>query len=161
MTELGLVNIVFSIFGGLALFLYAIKQLSNSLKKSASSILYRMINKLTDNPVKGMITGTLTTVTVQSSSITVITLLGLVNSGILRFDNALNVILGCEIGTTITAQIVAVKVGNLFLPIKAVGFFLRYFAKNTKLKRTGEVVFSFGLIFLAMHLMIYSMFRIS
>ena len=80
--------------------------------------------------------------------------MGLVNSGILRFDNALNVILGCEIGTTITAQIVAVKVGNLFLPIKAVGFFLRYFAKNTKLKRTGEVVFSFGLIFLAMHLMI-------
>jgi len=154
MTELGLLNIVFSIFGGLALFLYAIKQLSNSLKKSASSILYRMINKLTDNPVKGMIAGTLTTFTVQSSSITVITLLGLVNSGILRFDNALHVILGSEIGTTITAQIVAVKVGNLFLPIMAVGFFLRYFTKNITLKRTGEVVFSFGLIFLAMHLMI-------
>ena len=154
MTASGLINIVFSIFGGLALFLYAIKQLSNSLKKSASSMLYRMINKLTDNPVKGMIAGTLTTFTVQSSSITVITLLGLVNSGILRFDNALYVILGSEIGTTITAQIVAVKVGNLFLPIMAVGFFLRYFTKNITLKRTGEVVFSFGLIFLAMHLMI-------
>lgn len=56
--ESGLPSIVFSILGGLALFLYAIKQLSNSLKKSASSILYRMINKLTDNPVKGMIAGT-------------------------------------------------------------------------------------------------------
>lgn len=154
MTQLGLLNIVFSIFGGLALFLYAIKQLSNSLKKSASSILYRMINKLTDNPVKGMIAGALTTFTVQSSSITVITLLGLVNSGILRFDNALYVMLGSEIGTTITAQIVAVKAGNLFLPIMAVGFFLRYFTKNITLKRTGEVVFSFGLIFLAMYLMI-------
>jgi len=113
-------NILFIILqlgGGLALFLFSIGRLSNTLKKVASVRLKSILQKTTGNPLKGALTGTAVTFMVQSSSVTVLLLLGLVNSGIMNLRQAIYVILGSEIDTTITAQIIAFKVKMIFYPL--------------------------------------------
>ena len=102
--------IFFNIVGGLAVFLYSIKLLSDSLSKITGPGIVKILEKVTNSPVKGMFVGTATTLMTQSSSITVLTLIGLVNAGIMTFRQSVNVMLGSEIGTTITAQMVSFKI---------------------------------------------------
>ena len=97
--------------------------------------------------------GTATTFMTQSSSITVFTLIGLVNAGMMTFRQSVNVMLGSEIGTTITAQLVSFKIGLAYLPLIAISFFAWFFIKNEKVQLAAKVVFSLGLLFLGMHLM--------
>ncbi len=143
----------FIILSGLTLFLYAINILSTTLKKIASTRLKQLLKKSTDNPIKGALTGTAVTFLVQSSSVTVLLLIGLVNAGIMNLRQAVYVILGSEIGTTITAQIVSFQVKLLFYPLIAVGYALKRTAKQETMQNCGQLLFSLGLIFLAMKMM--------
>jgi len=89
----------------------------------------------------------------QSSSITVLTLIGFVNAGMMTFRQSVNVMLGSEIGTTITAQLVSFDIGNFFWPLVAIGFFMKMFSKRESIQLIGTVIFSLGLLFLAMEFM--------
>ncbi|MBU0961008.1 MAG: Na/Pi cotransporter family protein [Proteobacteria bacterium] len=146
-------SITTQILGGLALFLFSINRLSSTLKKIAGVRLKQILQKATANRLLGAATGTLVTFFVQSSSITVLLLLGMVNAGALNLRQAVYVILGSEIGTTITAQIVAFKVKMLFYPLLMAGFLLFSLAGKEKQRNLGEILFSLGLIFLSMKLM--------
>jgi phosphate:Na+ symporter len=141
------------ILGGLALFMFSIGQLSTTLKKIASVRLKNLLQKATANPLKGALTGTLVTALVQSSSITVLLLLGFVNAGTMNLRQAIFVLLGSGVGTTITAQIVAFKVKIIFYPLMALGFALKTLCSKENLKNTGEIIFSLAMIFLAMRIM--------
>lgn len=146
--------IVVNLVGGLALFMYAITLLRDTLGKISGKRVARMLEKATDNPVKGMGVGTAATLMTQSSSITVLTLIGFVNAGIMTFRQSVNVMLGSEIGTTITAQLVSFKIGpDFFWLMISIGFFVPMFWKNEKAQLIGKVVFCLGLLFLAMNFM--------
>ncbi len=145
--------IVFGILGGLALFLYGLRVLSGSLKKIAGDSLKDMLERLTSRPLKGVFVGAFITSIIQSSSVTMVTLIGLINAGLLTLEQAVGVMLGAEIGTTFTAQLVAFKIGTFYLPIIAVGFFLNFFAKSERNKHLGQAILGFGILFLGMHIM--------
>lgn len=149
--ELGM--IVAKIFGGLALFLFAIGQLSQTLKRLAGTRLKQLLQRVVGGPWRGVTTGAVVTFLVQSSSVTVLLLLGMVNAGIINLRQAVYVILGSEVGTTITAQVVAFKVATLFYPLLIFGFIFKVVVRREKLKDGGEFIFSLGLIFLAMKIM--------
>ncbi len=142
------------IFGGLALFLFSITLLSNNLKKLASLRIKEFLQKATVNPVQAVLTGTMVTFLVQSSSVTVLLLMGLVNAGVMNLRQAVYVILGSQIGTTITAQIVAFKIQVMFFPLLIIGFAMGVIAsKQEKLRIAGDMIFSLGLLFFAMKIM--------
>ncbi|MFX1341227.1 MAG: Na/Pi cotransporter family protein [Promethearchaeota archaeon] len=146
-------TIAFTIIGGLALFLFSVKLLSDSLGKITGPRVVSILEKATNSPIKGMGVGTATTIMTQSSSVTVLTLIGMVNAGLLTFRQSANVILGSEIGTTITAQIVSFNIGLAYYPLIAIPFFVWFLVKNEKIKLGAKVLFSLGMLFLAMDLM--------
>ena len=145
--------IAFGVVGGLALFLYGLSLLSNGLQKVAGDRFRQMLEKLTDRPIKGVFVGLFTTAMVQSSSVTTVSLLGFINSGLMTLEQAVGVVLGAEIGTTVTAQIVSFKIGTMFFPLIGVGFFLFFFARKEKYKNLGHIILGFGILFLGMHTM--------
>jgi phosphate:Na+ symporter len=147
------VEITFNIVGGLALFMFAITMLRETLGKMSGARVVRILERVSSNPIKGMAAGTATTFMTQSSSITVLTLIGFVNAGMMTFRQSVNVMLGSEIGTTVTAQLVSFDIGVAFWPLVAIGFFMSFFSKNEKIKLAGKVIFSLGLLFLAMDFM--------
>ncbi len=147
-------TIVFKLLGGLVLFMFSIRMLSDTMKRAAGPRLKLILEKATATPLGGMFTGTLVTFLVQSSSVTVLLLLGLVNAGVMKLRQAIFVILGSEIGTTFTAQIVAFKVTILFFPLIIVGFILQaFFPTREGIRDSGEVVLFLGLVFLSMKIM--------
>ena len=142
---------VFGVLGGLALFLYGMYILSSSFKKISSSKLKTILVKMTSNPVQGAGLGALTTSVIQSSSIMLVTLIGLINAGLLNLRQAVGVMFGAEVGTTVTAQLISLKIGLYYLPIIALGFALHFFMKkNLLLKNLGSILFGFGILFLGM-----------
>ena len=148
-----LLAIVFGTAGGFALFLYGLHTLSASLEKFAGEKIKQFLAKLTGNPLKGCLLGASTATILQSSSLTMIILIGLMNAGILTLKQGIGVMLGSEIGTTVTAQLIAFKIGVYFLPLIAFGFFLFSLAKNSKYKNIGQMIMGFGLIYLGMDIM--------
>ena len=148
-----LIEIIFKLIGGLALFMFAITMLRETLGKLSGVRVVKILEKVSNDPFKGMAAGTATTFMTQSSSITVLTLIGFVNAGMMTFRQSVNVMLGSEIGTTITAQLVAFDIGFLFWPLIAIGFFMKMFSKNEKVELVGAVIFSLGLIFVSMEFM--------
>ena len=147
-------TLISQILGGLVLFMFSISMLSDTMKRVASIRLKIILEKATASPLKGMFAGTIVTFLVQSSSVTVLLLLGLVNAGVMNLTQAVYVILGSEIGTTITAQIVAFKMSVYFFPLIIVGFVLRFaFPQRENLRNIGEAIFCLGLIFLSMKIM--------
>ncbi|MFW9786474.1 MAG: Na/Pi cotransporter family protein [Candidatus Thorarchaeota archaeon] len=146
-------TIAFNIIGGLALFMYGVTLLRETLGKISGKSVVRVLERVSNDPVKGMAAGTAATFMTQSSSITVLTLIGFVNAGMMTFRQSVNVMLGSEIGTTITAQLVSFDVGNMFWPLIAFGFFIRMFSKKERIQLIGTVIFSLGLLFLAMAFM--------
>ncbi len=143
-------ELAFGIIGGLALFMYGITLLRETLGKISGARVTRILEKVSNNPAKGMWAGAAATVMTQSSSITVLTLIGFVNAGLMTFSQSVNVMLGSEIGTTITAQLVAFEIGMMYWPLIAIGFFGSMFSKNEKVDLFSRVLFSLGLIFLSM-----------
>ena len=145
--------IIFGIIGGLALFVYSIYLLSEGLQKVAGKKLKEILERITDRPIKGIVGGALITVITQSSSITTVMLVGLINAGLMTVEQSLGVIIGSNIGTTITAQLIAFKIGKYALPIIAVGTALSLIGKRKKTHYLGQILLGFGLLFLGMNIM--------
>jgi len=146
-------TIAFNIIGGLALFMYGVTLLRETLGKISGKRVVRILERVSNNPVKGMGAGTAATFMTQSSSITVLTLIGFVNAGMMTFRQSVNVMLGSEIGTTVTAQLVSFDIAGIFWPLVAIGFFMKMFSKRENIQLAGTIVFSLGLLFLAMDFM--------
>ncbi|MDI6689655.1 MAG: Na/Pi cotransporter family protein [Actinomycetota bacterium] len=145
-------QIVFSLIGGLALFLYGISLISKGFQKVAGERTSKILETFTGSPLRGIMVGAGITAIIQSSSITTVTLVGLVNAGVLTLQQSVGVIMGANIGTTVTAQIVAFKVGMYALPIIAIGCLL-WFMPQDKYQSPGQILIGFGILFLGMNFM--------
>ncbi len=141
------------VIGGLALFMYSITILRETLGKLSGARVARILEKVSNDPIRGMGAGAGATLMTQSSSITVLTLIGFVNAGMMSFRQSVNVMLGAEIGTTITAQMVSFDIGFIFWPLLAIGFFGMMFAPRDSWKNIFRIIFALGLIFLSMEFM--------
>lgn len=151
--ELNLQEMLFEFFGGLGIFLYGIKFMGDGLQKSAGERLRDVLDRFTTNPVMGVLAGLIVTVLVQSSSATTVITVGLVSAGFMTLRQAIGVIMGANIGTTITAFIIGIDVGEYALPIIALGSILLFFFKNKKVHNFGQIVFGFGSLFYGLELM--------
>ena len=143
----------FQLFGGLALFLFGMDQMAGALKRVAGDRMKSILARLTNNRIMGMATGAFVTAIIQSSSVTTVILVGFVSTGLMSLSQAVGVILGANIGTTITAQIVAFKVTKYALVLVSAGFLTQFVAKQDKIKQYGMLVMGLGLIFYGMSVM--------
>jgi len=139
--------------GGLALFLYGIRIMSSGLKKASGERVRQFIAKITGNRVYGLLAGAFATLIVQSSSTIIATLVGLVQSRLMTYSQALAVVLGAEIGTTAMAQLFAFSLQDYALIVFAAGFALNVFGKSESLRFSGEALSGFGLLFFGLRLM--------
>lgn len=146
-------TLAYTVLGGLGVFLFGMKLLSESLQTLASNFIRKLIGWLTNNRVVAMGVGMLLTVIVQSSSVTTVMLVGFINAGLMNLTQAVGVILGANIGTTITGWIIAVKVGKYGLLLVGIGFVPFFFAKSTSWKNVGKVFIALGMIFLGLAFM--------
>ena len=144
-------EIIFGLIGGLGLFFLGMKMMSESLRKVAGNRLKDTLDILTRKPVIGLFIGTLITMLVQSSSVTTVMTVGFVNAGLLTLKQAISIILGANIGTTLTAWLISFfalfKITNYALPAIGVGFFLTMFGKRRSTKMWGNFILGFGLLF--------------
>ncbi|KAA3605593.1 MAG: Na/Pi cotransporter family protein [Calditrichaeota bacterium] len=150
--------LVMGLFGGLGLFLFGMEMMSDGMKKSAGDQMRTILRKLTHNRLMAMFIGTIVTMVIQSSSATTVMLVSFVQAQLMTFTQTLGIILGADIGTTITGQIVALKLTDYALLIVAVGFAFTFMGKSDKLKNIGETVLGFGLLFFGMDIMSHSMY---
>jgi len=141
------------LFGGLAIFLFGMDQMAGALKQAAGNRLKSIIGTLTTNRVMGLLTGTFVTAIIQSSSVTTVMLVGFVTAGLMSLSQAIGVILGADIGTTITAQIIAFKVTKYALLLVAVGFLLMFTGRKDAHKQYGTMMMGAGMIFFGMGIM--------
>lgn len=141
------------LFGGLALFLFGMEQMSDSLKAVAGEKMKLILSRLTTNRFTGAITGALVTAVIQSSSVTTVLVVGFISAGLMSMAQSIGVIMGANIGTTITAQIVAFKVTKYALLMIAMGFSMLFFSKQNKIKHYGSMLMGLGLIFFGMGVM--------
>jgi len=148
-----IMQIIFQVIGGLAIFLLGMKMMSESLQRVGGSQMRTLLKRMTGNRFAGLMTGAMTTAVIQSSSAVTVIAVGLVNTGLMTFQQSLGVILGSNIGTTITGQLLAFKITDFALPIVAIGFGLYAFSKNKKKQFWGRVIVGLGLIFLGMAIM--------
>lgn len=142
-----------TLFGGLALFLYGMDQMTGTLKVIAGERMKSLLEKLTANRFTGVIAGAFVTSVIQSSSVTTVLVVGFVSAGLMSLSQAIGVIMGAEIGTTITAQIIAFKITKAALALVAFGFALQFLARKERLRQYGAMIFGFGLLFFGMNLM--------
>jgi len=141
------------LFGGLAFFLYGMGKMSTGLKKTAGNRMRTILAALTRNRFVALLVGAFVTMVIQSSSATTVMLIGFVQAGLMGFVQSLGVILGADIGTTVTAQLIAFKLTDYALLMVIVGFSLMMFAKNDRARNIGEVILGFGILFYGMKLM--------
>lgn len=151
--NLDLQAIIFEFLGGLGIFLLGIKFMGDGLQKSAGDRLKDILDRFTSNPLLGVFAGIVVTALIQSSSGTTVLTVGLVNAGFMTLRQAIGVIMGANIGTTITAFIIGLDIGEYALPIMAVGCFMLFFFKNQKVNAVGQAVFGFGALFFGLNLM--------
>ena len=151
---------IFNLLGGLGFFMYGMHLMSGGLRKVASHQLRRVLSALTKTPLKGLLMGALVTAVVQSSSFTTVMTVGLVNATLLTLRQGICVILGANIGTTVTAWIVGAvgaaehfKITNYALPAVAIGFFLAFVLKKQNIKNWGTVLLGFGMLFVGIGFM--------
>lgn len=151
--EYNLQEMLFMFFGGLGIFLFGIKSMGDGLQKSAGNRLRDILDKYTTNPFLGVLAGIIVTVLIQSSSGTTVITVGLVSAGFMTLRQAIGVIMGANIGTTVTAFIIGFDVGAYALPIIAIGAVLLFFFKKEKLQHLGQIFFGFGMLFYGLELM--------
>ena len=144
---------ILTMVGGLALFLFGMNAMGQGLEKLSGSRLERILEKMTSNPFKAIMLGALVTAVIQSSSATTVMVVGFVNSGIMRLSQAIGVIMGANIGTTMTAQIIAFKVTDYIYLFIFAGFLISFISKKEKVKNIGQTIFAFGLLFLGIETM--------
>jgi phosphate:Na+ symporter len=141
------------LFGGLALFLYGIDKMTEALKAVAGDGMRTVLARLTSNRFMGALTGALVTAVIQSSSVTTVLVVGFTTAGLMSFAQSIGIIMGANIGTTITAQIVAFKVTKAALAMIAVGFAFLFFSKRDTLRHYGGILMGLGLVFFGMTVM--------
>ncbi|MDG0822983.1 Na/Pi cotransporter family protein [Staphylococcus equorum] len=144
---------IFTFIGGLGIFLYGIKQMGDGLQASAGDRLRSILNKFTSNPLMGVLAGMIVTILIQSSSGTTVITIGLVSAGFMTMRQAIGVVMGANIGTTVTAFIIGIDLGAYSLPILAIGAFLIFFVQKRKVKNIGMILFGFGSLFYGLELM--------
>jgi phosphate:Na+ symporter len=141
------------LFGGLALFLFGMDLMTEALKRAAGDYMKEILRKLTSNRFVGVGLGAVVTAIIQSSSITTVVLVGFISAGLMSMSQSVAVIFGANIGTTITAQILAFKVTKLALPMVAIGFLMAFISKNEMRRELGNILLGLGLVFYGMSVM--------
>lgn len=147
------VRITIEVLGGLAIFIFGINRLSSSLQKVTSNKLKSIINILAKRPWSTVLIGLFTTTIIQSSSATSVMTVGFVNAGLITLRQAIGIIMGANIGTTVTAQLVSFKVEAIALPIIIVGFLINFISKRRRYKNIGMAILGLGFLFLGMNIM--------
>jgi phosphate:Na+ symporter len=150
MTELNSLTMTIELLGGLALFLYGMEKMTDGLKAAAGQQMNALLAKLTGNAVLGAITGAVVTAVIQSSSVTTVLVVGFVSAGLMTLVQSVGVIFGANVGTTVTAQIVAFNTTALAFPLIAIGFFMRFVWKEGVARHYGAMFMGLGLIFYGM-----------
>lgn len=151
--EMNWQEILFTFIGGLGIFLFSIKYMGDALQKAAGDKLREILDRFTTNPFMGVLVGIIVTILIQSSSGTTVIVVGLVSAGFMTLRQAIGVIMGANIGTTVTAFIIGLDVGAYSLPIMAAGAFLIFFFKKNQIQNIGQVIFGFGGLFFGMDTM--------
>ncbi len=146
-------SILMGLLGGLALFLFGLEQMSDALKLIAGDGMKKVIAKLTTNRFTGAFAGAFVTAVVQSSSVTTVLVVGFISAGLMSLTQSIGIIMGANIGTTITAQLIAFKITHYSLILVAIGFFTLFCSKNEKARHYGHMIMGLGLIFFGMQLM--------
>lgn len=146
-------KVIFGLVGGLAIFIYGMNMMSECLQKAAGEKMKSILSMLTKNPVLGVLVGALTTAVLQSSSATTVMAIGFVSAGLMSLPQAISIILGANIGTTMTAQIIAFKISDYIYLFIFVGFIIAFISKKEKVKNIGQTIFAFGLLFLGIETM--------
>lgn len=144
---------VFQILGGMTLFLFGVDKLSEGMEKLAGNQIQEWLDRLTNHPIKGAIFGAVATALIQSSSLLMVTMIGLINANLMTLEQVVGVMMGQEIGTTLTAQIVAFNLGDFCFLFIALGFMLIEFFPKNGWRDYGEILLGFGVLFLGMDLM--------
>ena len=149
---------LFGFLGGLGLFLFSIKYMGDGLQMSAGDRLRDILDKYTTSPFLGVLVGILVTALIQSSSGTSVITIGLIAAGLLTLRQGIGIIMGANIGTTITSFIIGFNITQYSLPILFLGAFCLFFIKNEKVNNFGRIAFGFGGIFYALTLMSDAMY---
>ncbi len=147
------IDIIFGFAGGLALFIYGMKQMSEGLQKTAGKKLRHLLASLTTKPIMGILVGTGVTAIIQSSSATTVMVVGFVNAGLMTLAQSIGVIMGANIGTTVTAQLISFDLGDYAFPAIFLGVALYLFAQQRKKTYIGQTILGFGLLFLGLNIM--------
>ena len=147
------IQIAVGLIGGLAIFIYGMNMMSECLQKAAGEKMRSILALLTKNPVMGVLAGALTTAVLQSSSATTVMAIGFVSAGFMNLPQAISIIIGANIGTTMTAQIIAFKLSDYIYAIIFAGFIISFLVKSEKVKNIGQTIFAFGLLFLGIETM--------
>jgi phosphate:Na+ symporter len=151
--EFAWAHMAMGLFGGMALLLYGMEQMTKALKAATGGKMKLILAKLTTNRFSGALTGAFVTGVIQSSSVTTVLVVGFVSAGLMTLNQSVGVIMGANIGTTITPQIIAFKVTKLALALIAVGFAVSFFSKLDTLRQYGGMFFGLGLLFFGMNVM--------
>ena len=146
-------NVVMSLSGGLALFLYGMKIMGDGLEKFAGDRMRKFLEIVTNRPIMGIFVGTVVAATIHSSSATTVMVVGFVNAGLMTLRQAIGVIMGANIGTTVNAQIIAFQLSDYVLPVIAFGFSFYFFSKRKNLKYIGQFILGIGILFLGLNFM--------
>jgi phosphate:Na+ symporter len=151
--ELDLLGMSMGLVGGLALFLFGMGQMAGALKALAGERLKGLLARLTTHRVMGVLTGALVTGIIQSSSVTTVLTIGFITAGVLSLSQAVGIIFGANIGTTLTAQIIAFKITHYSLLLVGVGFGMLFAGKQDRIKQWGTMLMGLGLVFFGMEVM--------
>ena len=144
---------ILSLFGGLALFLYGMQMMSNGLEAAAGNKMKSILEKLTSNRIKGVLVGAGITAVIQSSSATTVMVVGFVNSGLMTLRQAVWIIMGANIGTTITGQLIALDIGAIAPLFAILGVGAIMFSKNEKVHHISGIIAGLGILFMGMDMM--------
>lgn len=150
-------EIILGLMGGLGLFLYGMELMSKSLEKVAGAKMRSILEFFTKTPIRGILVGTLFTAVIQSSSAATVMVVSFVNSGLMNLYQAAGVIMGANIGTTVTSQLISFNLATLAPAIVMAGVVMLMFCKKVKLQRIGEVLLGFGILFMGLNTMSSSM----
>ncbi len=141
---------IVKLLGGLGLFIYGMKLMGDGLENAAGEGLKKILEKVTKNPIIGVIVGAVVTMVIQSSSATTVMVVGFVNAGLMNLAQAAGIIMGANIGTTVTAQLVAFKLDNIAPIFIFVGAMMVMFVKGKKRREIGNIILGFGILFVGM-----------
>lgn len=144
---------LFQFLGGLGVFLFGLSLMGEGLKRTAGDSLRSLLQRFTQTPLRAVLTGIIVTVLIQSSSGTTVLVVGLVSAGFMTLEQAIGVVLGANVGTTVTSFIIGINLGAYALPIIGIGSICMFFFKRPMVQHIGEVILGFGMLFYGLELM--------